>query len=382
LRMVPRMLSSPTKKGRRGSITESANPPLYIMTVTQLGILQNNLHKSRERTHGILNDPDTKQYAILMLQEQYWSPYTKSSPIHHAWTLIEPTAPNDTQPRTAIYVNNTLFSASQITPLAFPFSDVTAIMLATTTTTKPHLIINVYNPCDKSIVSELHEYLQNNIDVHNYGIIIVGGDFNTHHPSWNPVGYTRHDEEANALGDMIAELELTLLLSPGTVTYPNAGTAIDLVWGSNEARNHTITCRIAEEQDHSSDHLPIETTIALQIDEPQFTPAYNYVKTKWKELNNKLELYLPNPSSINEEATTKADLDNYAEQLVQAITKAVQETTPRKRPSPHSKRWWTEELTKLRREANRLRNIFRRTNHAVDKAAWRAKANEYTEGIG
>ena len=200
------------------------------------------------------------------------------------------------------------------------------------------LIINVYNPCDKSIVPELHEYFQNNIDVHDYGIIIVGGDFNTHHPTWNPVGYMRHDQEVDALVDMMAELELTLLLPPGTVTYPNAGTTIDLVWGSIEAANHTIICRIAEEQDHSSDHLPIETMIALQVDEPQFHPTYNYAKTNWKELNNKLECYLPNPN-INKDATTKADLDNYAEQLIQAITKAVHETTPRKRPSPHSKRW-------------------------------------------
>src|SRR5277367_631569 len=78
------------------------------MTVAQLEILQNNLHKSRERMHGILNDPDMKRYAILMLQEQHWSTYTKSSLTHHAWTLIEPTAPH-TQPRSAIYVNNTPF---------------------------------------------------------------------------------------------------------------------------------------------------------------------------------------------------------------------------------------------------------------------------------
>jgi len=273
-----------------------------------------------------------KRYAILMLQEQYWSTYTKSSPIHHAWTLIEPTAPNDIQPRSAIYVNNSLLPASQITPLALPFSDVTAITLATVDTSsanpKPHLIINVYNPCDKSIIPELHEYLQKNIDVHDYCIIIVRGDFNTHHPVWNPEGYARHDGEADALVDMMAELELTLLLPPGTVTYPNAGTTIDLVWGSNEAANRTITCRIAEEHDHSSDHLPIETTIATQIEEPQLIPPFNYAKTNWKELNEKLELYLPNPNSISEEATTNADLDKYAEQLVQAITKAVQETTP------------------------------------------------------
>ena len=40
---------------------------------------------------------------------------------------------------------------------------------------------------------------------------------------------------------MMTELELTLLLPPGTVMYPNAGTMIDLVWGSDEAVTHTIT---------------------------------------------------------------------------------------------------------------------------------------------
>src|SRR5271169_4490114 len=119
-----------------------------------------------------------KRYAILMLQEQYWSTYTKTSPIHHAWTLIEPTAPNDTQPRSVIYINNSLLSTSQITPLALPFSDVTAIALTTAdANAKPHLFINVYNPCDQSIIPELHEYLRNNINVCDYDIIVVGGDF-------------------------------------------------------------------------------------------------------------------------------------------------------------------------------------------------------------
>ena len=39
------------------------------------------IYKSKERTHSILNDPDTKHYAILMPQEQY---YMKSS--HSEWT--------------------------------------------------------------------------------------------------------------------------------------------------------------------------------------------------------------------------------------------------------------------------------------------------------
>ena len=121
----------------------------------QLGILQNNLHKNKAQIHSILNNPNVKRYAILMLQEQYWSTYTKSAPIHDKWTLIEPTV-NDTQLRSAIYINNNLISPSQISPLSLPFTNITAAVI-TIINTKPMLIINIYNPCDQSIIIELHK---------------------------------------------------------------------------------------------------------------------------------------------------------------------------------------------------------------------------------
>ena len=73
----------------------------------------------------------------------------------------------------------------------------------------------------------------------------------------------------------------------------------------------------------------------MRIEEPQRHLSYNYAKTDWKELNRRLEIYLPNP--INEEAMT-ANIDNHGKQLVEVITKAVQETTSRKCSNPHSKR--------------------------------------------
>src|SRR5271169_2677425 len=115
------------------------------MMTNTLEILQYNLHKSKERTHGILNDPDMKQYAILMLQEQYWSTYTRSSPLHNAWTLVEPAMTNETPPRSVIYTNNKRIAAARVTPIALPFSDVAAIKLSTENK-KPSLFINVYNP--------------------------------------------------------------------------------------------------------------------------------------------------------------------------------------------------------------------------------------------
>lgn len=343
-------------------------------------ILQNNLHKSMERTHSILNDEDTKQYSVLMLQEQHWSAFTKSSPVHNSWTLIEPAVQDNQQPRAVIYTNNKLIPPSHVTPITLPFNDAVAVALDTQNT-KPSLLINVYNPCDKSILSDLQQHIESNINRQDYNLIILAGDFNSHHPLWNPPGYLRHDAEGDALIDLAATLGLTPLLPPGTITYPNAGTAIDLVWGNREAVDRMLTCKVADEHDHTSDHLPIETTLALLVNMPQPSPPYNYAKTNWQELGRRLVDYLPDPSSLKQETITTQDVDSFADELIDAITKAVKETTPRKRPCPHSKRWWTEELTTLRREANRLRNTYRRTKLNIDKVAWRKKANKYKRKI-
>ena len=135
---------------------EIQNPIEIPMLVnTELRILQNNLHKSQPLMQSILNDSDMKQYAILLLQEQYWSSYTNSSLTHHSWTLYEPTTNNE-QPRPAIYTNNNLLGAAQITHIDLPLDDVTAIEIATKDP-QPTLIINVYKPCGKNIVPKVPE---------------------------------------------------------------------------------------------------------------------------------------------------------------------------------------------------------------------------------
>src|SRR6266480_3020601 len=122
-RLVSRMLKAQRNIPKDGD-TQSRNSDVVFMLVNnELRILQNNLHKSQARTHSILNHPDTNQYAILLLQEQYWSSYTKSSLRHPSWTLYEPTTLNNEQPRSAIYVNNNLLSAAQITHIDLPLDD-------------------------------------------------------------------------------------------------------------------------------------------------------------------------------------------------------------------------------------------------------------------
>src|SRR5215510_5997056 len=171
-----------TGNGQVGTTKETTTTILFNMRDnSNLYILQNNLHKNKERTHAILNDPDIKVYTILMLQEQYWSTYTKSSPSHHSWTLTEPTT-YEIQPRSAIYTNNRLIPPSHITSIPIPINDITAISI-TNPTGKPSLIINVYNAHthNKDICANLQSFIENNFNKDNYSLIIMmGGDSNLH----------------------------------------------------------------------------------------------------------------------------------------------------------------------------------------------------------
>ena len=146
-----------------------------------LKILQVNLHKNRERTHGVLNDPDMKEFTTIMIQEPYWSEYTKETPNHQAWTRYEPTN-KERSPRAVTYVNKAHFPPAQVVQIETPFTDVVALQLSPTVSDEPPLLmINVYNPCDESIIQNLHEFLQR-MHINSNSGIILAGDFNSHHP--------------------------------------------------------------------------------------------------------------------------------------------------------------------------------------------------------
>jgi ribonuclease HI len=354
--------------------------------ISTIRLLQCNLHKSNATTLSILNS-GSENFTALLLQEQRWSEWLKSSLIHDtSWTLIESTTKERQPPRSAIYVNKRILGSSFYEQVHLPFSDVTAIAIRTTDP-KPTLVVNIYNPPGRdSIITPLRQYLSQNIKAYKYHAIVMAGDFNLHHPMWNPPNYKKHDSQADELVEMMADNSMRLIIPPGTITYPakrrTAGTAIDLVWGNEVVENTVLKCQIAEKNDHGSDHLPIETELHLYPGQRnrQDEMPLNYEKTDWDTLGIKIAKYLP--AIIDNNANiTPADVDQYASEITDALTRAVQETTPRKRISPFSKRWWNDELTEQRKETNHLRNVFHRTGSTWDRKRWKKKRKEYQNNI-
>ena len=79
-----------------------------------LKIMQYNIAKKREVMDSLLNDKDTQQYTLLLIQELCRTHKNKIPLLHHSWTALEPTHHSETLPRAAIYVNNKRYPWPQL----------------------------------------------------------------------------------------------------------------------------------------------------------------------------------------------------------------------------------------------------------------------------
>jgi len=107
--------------------------------------------------------------------------------------------------------------------------DTVAIAIQLNQEQHPTLLINVYNTKHTPQLAELRTQLRKHLRNNTYNGVIIAGDFNLHHPLWNPPSYHAHDPEADILIDVMSQIRLKPMLPLGTITFPRAKTAIDLV---------------------------------------------------------------------------------------------------------------------------------------------------------
>ena len=255
--------------------------------------------------------------------------------------------------------------------------DTVAIALQLDQEQHPTLLINIYNTKHTPQLAELRTQLRKHLRNNTYNGVIIAGDFNLHHPLWNPPSYHVQDPEADILIDVMSQIRLKPMLPLGTITFPRAKTAIDLVWGNEYVEQRIIKCRIASNCDHRSDHHPIETILNLRPNPygPQAQQPYNYTKTDWKAFEQKLENYLPILNHLTQ--PTIDTVNQLASDISAAIRRATAETTPRADICPFSKRWWRKELSDLRKQAQRARKRFNRYGTQELEGEWKEHRTRY-----
>jgi ribonuclease HI/exonuclease III len=335
---------------------------------SNLKIWQQNVNKSPACQHDLISNKALviKDISIIALQEPAIN-FLNLTISAKDWTVIYPTT-HSTSPdktRTVLMVRAALVSDSW-TQLDFPSGDVTAMQLKGAR--GKLTILNIYNDGkDNATIQMLSKYHNENatllertgeLDAH----VIWLGDFNRHHPHWDDPADTRlftpaAMEAAETLIEAVADAGLELVLPSGIPTHYHNVTKrwsrLDQVFLSEQSTNIIIACETRPDtRGINTDHLPIVTELDLEAVITKSDPLHNFRDIDWEQFRSALSgrlssLQPPRPIIRQEELDAECS----------SITEAIQETIAREVPiteiTPKSKRWWTKELTQLRKYANK-----------------------------
>ncbi|XP_044717879.1 endonuclease-reverse transcriptase domain-containing protein [Hirsutella rhossiliensis] len=186
-----------------------------------------------------------------------------------------------------------------------------------------------------------------------------GGDFNRHDLLWggDEVSASRQGE-GQPIIDLMDDFGLSSLLPRGTKTWQRSDeeSTIDLVLASAELADELTSC-VIHPTEHGSDHRAIQTTFDIRVPERTFPQRLMLKNAPWIAIATRVEDELrPLPWTVG--------VQTQADQLMRVVTKALRDLTPRAQPPPYAKRWWTKDLTRLRRTYTYWRNQARAQRRA------------------
>ncbi|KAG2056084.1 hypothetical protein BDR06DRAFT_825087, partial [Suillus hirtellus] len=135
--------------------------------------------------------------------------------------------------------------------------------------------------------------------------------------------------------------------STGNWTHP------DNVFGMEHMVNTVISCDTNPAlHGPCTDHVPIQLTLDLEMLWDKDEPHCNWHDTDWEEFQKHLkDLLAPFPLVP---LVTEEEFQQAANRLTQAIVSTTEAKVLFAKPCPHSKHWWTRELTDLHKQVTKL----------------------------
>lgn len=315
-----------------------------------LQVLQLNTRKQSTVQHSLMNDLELQDFAVLMVQEP---PAWKQDNIlitvpmgHHNWTKMTPTVWRDGRwaIRSMMWVHKSL-EAEQV-PVLSPDITAAILRLPDRSILLASVYVEVHN--QEALVDIVEKLRQLIVDARRkIGTrldVLITGDFNRHDQLWGGDEVSqRRQGEADPIIDMISDYALCSLLPRGTKTWQNNQheTTIDLTLASEELTSALVRCAI-HSTEHGSDHRAIESMFDITIPEHIVEPRLLFKNAPWKAIKERIDVSLRS-------VPVGGSVQQQTDRLMTAVTEAVEALTPRAKPSPYAKRWWTTDLTQLRR---------------------------------
>jgi len=351
-----------------------------------LKILQANLGKRYVAQKSLLNDEALREFSFLLIQEPHFFSATTtgetSVPAQHTyWTATHPSQMlADTTPfRSMIWAAKGL----RTKPVPIASSDITAITYETDCCIL--FIASVYIP--RTERAEHRVELQSRLRLLQDAIastqprrgdreleLIIAGDFNRHDQLWGgeAVRDARRQGEAEPIIDFAYQLNLESLLPRGTITFPGGHSTIDLIMATERMRDKLARCDI-HPTEHGSDHRAIEKIFHLATPTPSFQPKQMFKDAPWQEIREAIAHRI----ASQEPPTDRNDVETSLHRLMTTVTAVIEEKVPKSKPSRYTKRWWTKELTSLRRTYTTIRNRAIATRRVgVDNAYLHGQAKD------
>ena len=132
-------------------------------------------------------------------------------------------------------------------------------------------------------------------------------------------------------------------------------TCLDNTFCTEHTSELLLTCNTEPEtQGPKTDHLPILTVFDMSMPASAELPTWNYRSVNWDKFNSSLKDSLTELSGSPCIIETAEEFQQAAHNFDQALHHTVEAAVPRTRPHPHTKHWWTKDLTKTADELKQL----------------------------
>lgn len=226
-------------------------------------------------------------------------------------------------------------------------------------------ILNVYNNCMNNgslrVVEEFMRRRQNRLEVRNRmgEKVLWLGDFNRHHPLWdeerNVHLFTKATlEAAQPLIDMISEHDIHMVLPKDIPTLEACltknFTRVNNIFCTENLIDCVISCNTYPHWcPQKTDHLLVISVLEIELEEAIQITKFNYRSMDWEEFRKSLENNLAEMLVV-EEITSEEDLYDHIAKLNSAIKATFKDQVPLNKLSPYGKRWWTKDLSSMKKQ--------------------------------
>lgn len=284
-----------------------------------LKITSVNAQKSLANTDGILEWATTNHHPVICVQEPALpGGRIRRHPGYHTVGC------DDKKTRSAIYIAKGIDFTVPVPPL----THTTSITIQKTT------ILNTYWHPDDRKAEEAIRYTTTALE-HQPPTLLVG-DFNAHHPTWDPA--RRTNPRSDHLDTLTAEAGLTLLNTPGIPTHRHTAgkSTIDLAFGPGQAHlrtGHWVS-------DHRSLHISLPNNRPPKPRTLYTLPAED-IQDLAEALGRRLTKTAPTPTTI-------PDLEEAAWYLLDTVEGTTREYSIRLGGKPKNLPWWNKSLAAVR----------------------------------